>query len=423
LADKYKFPELKKLTAAERGILLDSAAALFLEHNVCFRETDPHNGQTYLVFPELINLKRPLDDDAKSVEDGVAYTVSGAVENVYASLVVLMGYTQTFTRTNQWQNHARYEVGNGQVCGFRLEEERAGELDFVLYFGTDTPAQVRTLFQSLFENFLAHRNLTVRRFEPVKCMNGHPLNRAVVREQMTSGASSTFCNRCGQEITLPKADQPIQLTRTQAAKMEADRRTADERSRFEQVLFRLKTYVTEQKMSVPSCFISYAWGNADQERWVQYKLATDLQKAGIAVVLDRWENARIGANVPRFAERAGKCDRVIVVGTPLYRKKYENREPMRGFVAAAEGDLIGERMVGTEAEKYSVLPVLLEGDKKTSFPHLLHPRVFADFRKSQAYFETALTLLLSLYEMNPQEPVAIELHDLLTTGNRGASDY
>jgi WD40 repeat protein len=92
----YVFPELEMVTAAERAILLDSAAVLFLEHNVCFRETDLL-GATYIVFPELINLKRPLDDDGQPVEDGMAYTVSGAVEHVYASLVVLLGYTQTFT--------------------------------------------------------------------------------------------------------------------------------------------------------------------------------------------------------------------------------------------------------------------------------------------------------------------------------------
>jgi hypothetical protein len=136
LSRGYKFSELEKLAKAQKDILVDSATALFVDHNVCFRETDPLNGRAYLVFPELINLKRPLEDDAMPVEDGVAYTVSGPVENVYASLVVLMGYTQTFSRTNQWQNHARYEVGNGQVCGFRLDAERARELDLVLYFGT-----------------------------------------------------------------------------------------------------------------------------------------------------------------------------------------------------------------------------------------------------------------------------------------------
>jgi WD40 repeat protein len=412
LAGGYNFPEPEKVTPDERAILLDSAAALFLEHNVCFRESDLV-GTAYLVFPELINLKRPLDDDGRPVEDGVAYTASGAVENVYASLVVLMGYTQTFTRTNQWRNHARYEVGRGQVCGFRLEAERAGELDFVLYFAKETPAPVRMLFQSLFENFLNRRNLTVHRFLPVVCKNGHVLDRVIVRKRSVAGEPFAFCSDCGEKTTLPKSDQPIQLTKQQAADVDADRRAADQRSRFEQVLFRLKTYVTEQKVAVPECFISYAWGVREHELWVERRLATDLQKAGVNVVLDRWENARIGASVPRFVEKTGKCDRVIVVGTPLYRKKYDNNEPMRSFVVAAEGDLIGERLVGSEAGKETVLPVLLEGTKEIAFPLLLHPRVYADFRKSGAYFTTMLDLLLSLFAINPVEPVAKDLRQYL----------
>lgn len=124
------------------------------------------------------------------------------------------------------------------------------------------------------------------------------------------------------------------------------------------------------------CFVSYAWGNVKQERWVEHSLSTDLQKAGIIVILDRWENARIGASVPRFVERVGKADQVIGVGTPLYRKKYENNEPMRSFVVAAEGDIIGNRMISTEAEKESVFPVLLEGTNKSAFPILLQGRVY-----------------------------------------------
>jgi small GTP-binding protein len=409
----YQFPELEKLAEAEKEILVDSAAVLFLEHNVCCRETDPLNGRAYLVFPELINLKKPLAGDGGPTKDGVAYTVTGSVENVYASLVVLMGYTQTFTRTNQWRNQARYEVGQEFVCGFRQEDERAGELDFVLYFGANTPVAVQTLFQSLFENFLGRRNLTVRRFEPAICSKGHALNRGVVRERLLEGADSAFCSRCGEKITLPKAHKPIQLTKDQAEEVEVDRSAADRRSRFEQVLFRLKTHVTEQKTPAPECFISYAWGNPEHERWVEKSLATDLQKAGIAVVLDQWENRRIGASVPRFVERVGKSDRVIVVGTPIYRRKYENNEPMRGFVVAAEGDLIGQRMIGTEGQKESVLPVLLEGTKESAFPHMLQSRVHADFSKRETCFDSALNLLLSLYGIGPTEQVATELRTSL----------
>src|SRR5262249_21679289 len=148
----------------------------------------------------------------------------------------------------------------------------------------------------------------------------------------------------------------IQLTRQEQAQRDEQRYAAEQRSRFEQAIFRLQAYVKEQKLKPPECFISYAWGEVEAERWVERNLATDLQKAGLVVVRDRWENVKIGSSVPRFIERAARCDRVVVVGTPLYRKKYENGDPMRGHVVAAEGDLIGKRMIGTEAKKQTVLP-------------------------------------------------------------------
>jgi len=415
LAGGYAFPELRDLTQPEGDILLDSAALLFLEHNVCFRETDPLRMEPYLVFPELINLKRPPGEE-QPTEDGVAYTVSGPTENVFASLVVLLGYTHTFTRTSQWHNNARYEVGDGLVCGFRQEAERDGELDFVFCFGPNVGPPVRTLFQGLFESFLARRNLTVMRYQPVRCCNpecGRLLDRSVVRQRMNEGKDFACCNECGEKMTLPKMAEPIQLTRAAAAEVEAQRRTAEQRTRFEQAVFQVRAYVAEQEIKPPECFISYAWGVPEHERWVEKRLATDLQKAGIGVVLDRWHNAQIGASVARFVERIEECDRIVMVGTPLYRRKYENKDSSTGYVVAAEVDMIHNRLLGTEAQKESVLPLLLDGEKTTSLPPLLRGRVYADFRDESAYFTAAFDLILSLYQLPPNHAAVADLRESL----------
>jgi small GTP-binding protein len=411
LAGEYQFPELADLRPEEQEILLDSAVAMFLQHNVCFREADPLNSTVYLVFPALINLKRPDLDEAQPIENGPSYTIVGAVENVYASLVVLLGYTSTFTRANQWRDQARYVVGDGLVCGFRLEGEYdAGELNFVLYFGTTVGQPIRNLFQSLFESFLARRHLTVRRYEPIHCPAGHHLNRSVVRELMAEGVDRTFCNRCGSTTALPSATDPIRLEKAEAEAFEVQHRAAALRSRFEQAAFRLKTYWDQTAPAPLECFISYAWGDPDQEKWVE-QLASDLAKAGAEVILDRWENNRIGASVSRFVERIEAADRVIIVGSRSYRSKYENRDPERGRVVAAEADLIAKRLLGAEAAKLTVLPVLYDGTEETSFQPLLRGRVYADFRDSDAYFETALNLVLSLYEISPRSPLSVELNE------------
>jgi small GTP-binding protein len=410
LAGGYEFPELKDLPESERDVLLDAAALLFLEHNVCFRETDPLRLDTYLVFPELINLKKPPEE--KKGEDGVAYAVSGPTENVFASLVVLLGYTHTFTRTAQWQNNARYEVGDGLVCGFRQEADPDGELSFVLSFGPKVGPPVRILFQGLFESFLARRNLTVLRYEPVRCSKGHSLNRTVVREALQDGTEIAFCSKCGEKLTLPKMAEPIQLTLEEQTQVDTQRRAAEQRTLFEQAVFSVRAYMAEQKIMPPETFISYACGEPKQERWVEKRLATDLQKAGIVVVLDRWDNAQIGSNVARFVERIEKSNRIVTVGTSLYRRKHENKDKS-GYVVAAEVDLINLRLLGTESQKQTVLPILLAGEESESFPPLLRGRVYGDFRKDDAYFANAFDLILDVYGISHQDAAVADLRESL----------
>lgn len=417
LDGEYLFRETDDLSERDRRILLDSAVLLFLEHNVCFRETDPLTVQSYLVFPDLINLKKPAMSDEEPIEDGPSYTVSGAVQNVYASLVVLMGYTSQLTRTNQWQNQARYEVGSGLLCGFRAEPERDGERDFVLYFGKKIGTSVRQLFQGLFESFLLRPRLTVKRFDPVACENGHSLNRSVVREYVLTGKKHTFCNECGSRIVL-KSAEPLQLTKAQADQVAGERRVAAARTEFEQALFQLQAFVEQQGIKIPECFISYAWGKPEHEFWVEHSLATDLKKAGIRILLDRWDNARIGASVSRFVERIAAADRVLVVGTPKYREKYDNKVAMGGYVAAAEGDLIGKRMLGTEAQKETVLPLLLAGSPETSLPPLLNGRVYADFREATSYFLSMFDLILSLYEIRINHAAVVDIRASLRKAAR-----
>jgi GTPase SAR1 family protein len=407
LAAEYAFPELDGMPEKDRNVLLDAAVAMFLKHNLCFRETDPLSSRVFLVFPDLMNLRKP-SVDGQPLEDGAAYTVTGPIETVYASLVVLLGYTGTFTRTTQWRDHARYVVGSDAVCGFRLDDEREGELDLVLEYGPDVGESVRKLFEGLFESFLAGRRLTVRRSEPVTCRNGHRVNRAVVLEQLLEGRDSVFCARCGERVALPRGDAPVTLTNEEASDVRHERDVASARSRFEEKVFRLNAYAASARLKPPRTFISYAWGDKEHERWVE-RLANDLLNAGIDVLFDRLQNSRTGEHIPRFVDLVDAADRVLVVGTPSYRLKYQNDEPMRPHVGAAEGDLIGARIIGTEEEKKSVLPLLREGTPKTAFPPMLRARVHKDFRSDDDYFVAVFELVRDLYGLDPRDRVFAEL--------------
>ena len=312
----YTFQELSGLAEAERETLLDAAAALFLKHNLCFRET--FNEHTFLVFPSLINEKRPRSENTATTDD-VSYRVTGAVENVYAALVVLLGYTNTFTRKHQWQNQAQYELGSDEVCGFRQTAEHEGEIDLVLYYGEQTPLEVRQLFQGLFERFLKRRDVGIVRFPSVACTKcGKRQERSVVTNQIQEGSDTLFCNKCGTNLRIPKESEITALPRAAARLLNEEQLVAGRRTAFAEALVWVKSILRErgEEAARPSCFVSYAWGDAGHDKWV-LTLAKDMRDAGIGVILDRWHNPP-GTSITEFIERIEASDYVIPVGAPRY---------------------------------------------------------------------------------------------------------
>ena len=76
---------------------------------------------------------------------------------------------------------------------------------------------------------------------------------------------------------------------------------------------------------------------------------------------------------------------------------------------AAEGDLIGRRMTGSESDKLSVLPAVLDGEPETALPPLLQGRVYADFRDPETYFLAAFDLILGVHGLSARDPLPAEL--------------
>jgi len=398
LRNDYKFQELENLNDDERDILLNAATELFLDRNICFRESV--DNQTFLIFPSLIADRPPrMIEDTELVED-VTYIVTGLVENLYPALVVLLGYAPSFQRMNQWRKQARYETVRGEICGFKQTNDEPGELELVLYYAKSTPEFVRARFQGLFEEILHTHNVTISRFAPISCPKcGRQQERSTIIRLIQEGEKFLFCPKDGKKISLPKLPERTALSREDRAVVNRDEAISKMRTTYETALVRVKGFIRDRNDTTrPTCFVSYAWGNSEHKRWIQ-NLANDLRKADMNIILDQWDNSATGASIPRFISRIEESDFILVVGTPSYRQKYENQVSQHGSVVAAEVDLINVRLTETEVQKASVLPVLLAGEKRTSFPPLLQRRVHSDFTREEYYFVTLFDLVLTLYHI------------------------
>jgi WD40 repeat protein/GTPase SAR1 family protein len=193
LDDGYDFPELDGLNKSDHDLLIDATISAFVENRLSYRCFREHADETrLLVFPELMNLKKPLTDDGPLIDD-LSYSVSGATENIYAALVVTLGYTNTFQRSDQWHNQARYEFAPDLICGFRRQEDEDGETSYTLFYSQGLGAPVKSLFQGLFESLLArkadqHQLIKVLRFAPVTCSEcSTAVDRSQMRQRLADG--------------------------------------------------------------------------------------------------------------------------------------------------------------------------------------------------------------------------------------------
>jgi small GTP-binding protein len=366
LQGKYAFDELRELEQSEQQILLDAAVLRFLEHSVCFRET--LGNDTLLIFPGLIKQKRPLEDDLPSTDD-ISYIVRGRVENIYAMLVVDLGYTQSFTLINQWQNQAQYELHTGEICGFRMLEEREGEIELVLYYGDRMPQRGRESFQELFEKFLYQREVDVTRFPPVICPKGHRQERASVIKRVREGKTFAFCDECGNKTDLPEINKPG-IGTSASVWLQREEASALLRSTYEAHLLRVKGY--RRQCAAPRCYLSHL---PEQTKWAE-KLIHDLNEAGVFVI-DTAFQAQLG-------------DWVLVLDTPAYEQAFQtSAEALKEDVK-----IIKARLGGDKGRLISIVP---EGKSSSAPPHDLRSCIPGNFCDETHYPVSLFDLVLNLY--------------------------
>jgi len=380
LQGKYPFDELKGLEPREAQTLLDAAILRFLEHNICFRDT--FGNETLLIFPSLIKQKRPLQDDIPATDD-ISFVVRGRVENLYASLVVLLGYTPSFSRINQWQNQAQYEMDAGQVCGFRSIEEREGELELVLYYGEKMPQKGRKQYQELFEQFLYQRDVEVTRFPPVTCKNHHRIERATVVKRVREGKDFVFCDECGDKTFLPDFDQPQTIGLGASPWLQREEAMARLRSSYEKHLTNIKSY--RRGWATPRAYLSCL---PEQKEWAK-KLIHDLQDAGVYIV-EKPEDLKTE-------------DFVIVLNTSAYEKAYKASSP------ALAND---KKVINARLGNRKLLSIGCEGK---SGEHRIQQCPTGDFSDETHYPVSLFNLVMNLYAIPLThvgfESLRISLHE------------
>ena len=144
---------------------------------------------------------------------------------------------------------------------------------------------------------------------------------------------------------------------------------------------------------VPCVFISYTHESKAHKNWVK-KLATSLLHNGIDVILDQWD-LKPGADMTRFMEGGiSDADRVLLVLTPKYCRKANQRF---GGVGYESHVITGKLFEDLGTTKF--IGVLRIGDDRSSVPEFLKSRLFIDARRDSEYNAIVKELIYELHDV------------------------
>ena len=130
---------------------------------------------------------------------------------------------------------------------------------------------------------------------------------------------------------------------------------------------------------IPKAFISYSHDSEEHKAWV-LEFAKELLKRGIDVILDQWD-LRLGQDLNKFmADGVEESDRVLVICTPNYVRKANDRSGGAGY----EGMII-DTTIAEDLKTTKFIPIVRRSDDKDKLPRFLKGRLYVDMQDEKQF--------------------------------------
>ena len=176
--------------------VLECTVELLLEHGICFA----HEG--LLVFPSLLSATAADESEKLPHAASLYYDISGAIDNIYASLVAWLVLAKDFGRLRLAPGRAEFEVQDKGLCGLRKVSRPGGFAHVDVYFENKTPAELRDAFITFVEDHLSKQGVELCEHLVVDCPKGFTFDDETLRMAIAEGDRQVLCPRCKHEHPL-----------------------------------------------------------------------------------------------------------------------------------------------------------------------------------------------------------------------------
>lgn len=225
--DDFDLPGIShaaRLPRDQERAILECTVQLMLEHGICFQ----HEG--LLVFPSLFAPVSEVIEAKLPHAVALYYDFSGAIDNIYASLVAWLVLAQNFGKVRLWSERAEFEIKDGGLCGLRKVGRPGGFAHVDVYFEPDTPERQRKEFISFVEDHLVRNGVEIREHVAIRCGCGHEFAEETLRQRIARGEKDVRCPVCELQHNLTqgaaeaRARDPMITQQTWALRTQIERR-------------------------------------------------------------------------------------------------------------------------------------------------------------------------------------------------------
>lgn len=198
LDGRLDYKGIERLSEADEKILLRAMVQTFLDRSLCIREQTPKG--TMLVFPSYFRRDKPDMPGHPNVL--VTYSFAGPLEEIYATLVVRLSYSNGFDRDELWKNAADFKTHGGKRVGLAMNSKGGGTAEIVVYFEAGVPADTKVTFIKYVHEHLLARAQDVTRVRTYVCSTcNEPLeNRKAIRIRLEKGLKDIICPVCEERV-------------------------------------------------------------------------------------------------------------------------------------------------------------------------------------------------------------------------------
>jgi WD40 repeat protein/DNA-directed RNA polymerase subunit RPC12/RpoP len=200
LAGDLEFADMVRLPKDEEEIVLRAMHLMVVDRGLCIRHRVP-DGRTLLVFPSLYKRERPERPSHPLIL--MTFRFEGHLDEIYATLVVRLHYTDTFKYDKLWLDAAEFESPTGDKIGLKMTRHE-GQGEITVFADGNVSNDSRLMFVRYVHEHLKAKDpncIRIRHYVCEKCK--HPFgDQATIDRAREDKQEHVFCGRCGKKIVL-----------------------------------------------------------------------------------------------------------------------------------------------------------------------------------------------------------------------------